>query len=670
MNYTVLDCETDGFLDQVTKMHCLSYQKFEGKTLIEKGTITDYTEAKEFLENQELIVCHNYIRYDGPVFQKILGVKDLKNVADTLAISFYLYPIKGFKHGLEFWGERMGVAKPKVEDWKDQPLEVYINRCEEDAEINALTFHHMIDYLYRIYDKDMKAVRRMIKYLNFQMYSLRDQEEGIPLDIELAKKSKAELEIIVQEKIDNLAKNMPKTVLATAPKVMYKQNGEISAHGLKWVERIEKLGLPEGTTTIYELGNPGSNDQLKDWLINLGWVPETYKFAKSKWPKDKKALEKAKIKLEEQKAKKLISTYEIKIGECITKENAQISLPFGAGLCPSILSLIKKHPYLENLAGLYKAKHRLGIFKSFLETEKDGKVIANAHGFTNTLRMQHKVPVVNLPGVKSFYGEQIRGCLMAPDDDHIFCGSDISGLEDNTKQHYIYNYDPDYVTEMRVPGFDPHVDIGVLAGLITKEEETFFKWYNKQEDELKDNFKPTPEEKTKYKKIKGARGNAKVVNFSATYGAGPAKIAKTLECSLDFAKNLHTTYWQRNKAVKLTAADAIVKRVGGQKWLYNPISKMWLFLKSEKDRFSTLNQSSGAYVFNTWLMKVRTKLKPLGIKVLLQYHDELALICKKSQKDMVDKLLKEAMIEANKALKLNVQIQIDTQWGANYAEAH
>lgn len=669
MIYTVLDCETDGYLDQVTKLHCISYQRFNGKELLEKSTITDYKEAKEFLLKQELIVCHNYIRYDGPVFQKILGISDLKNVIDTLPLSFYLYPIKGFKHGLEWWGERFGVPKPKVKDWKNLPLETYIHRCEEDVEINVKTFQHLYEYLNLIYSGDTKAVNRMIKYLNFQMYCLRDQEEGIPLDIELAEKSKKELEKIYEDKVLSLSKNMPRTIAETAPKVMYKSNGEISSHGLKWISKLEKKGLPLTDTVITEPGNPLSTEQLKNWLISLGWKPETYKLATGKYPKTEKGLVKLKERLENQLKVGLISSYSIE-KEGVKKENAQISLPFGQGLCPSITKLIEIHPFLESLDGLYKAQHRLGIFKSYLDTMKDGKVVANAHGFTNTLRMQHKVPVVNLPGVKSFYGKQIRGCLMAPDEDHIFCGSDISGLEDNTKQHYIYNYDPKYVEEMRVPGFDPHVDIGVLAGLITKEEEKFFKWYNKQDDELGDKFKPTKEEKAKFKKIKGARGNAKVVNFSATYGAGPAKIAKTLECSLEFAKNLHSTYWERNKAVKLTAADAIVKRVAGQKWLYNPISKMWLYLKSEKDRFSTLNQSSGAYVFNSWLMRVRKKLKPLGIKVLLQYHDELALICRISQKELVNSLLKEAMVEANAALKLNINIEIDTQWGQSYADCH
>ena len=58
-------------------------------------------------------------------------------------------------------------------------------------------------------------------------------------------------------------------------------------------------------------------------------------------------------------------------------------------------------------------------------------------------------------------------------------GSDVSGLESATSQHYIYNYDPDYVREMRSEDYDPHTDIAVLAGLMTEDEEKFFKWFDK-----------------------------------------------------------------------------------------------------------------------------------------------------------------------------------------------
>lgn len=71
----------------------------------------------------------------------------------------------------------------------------------------------------------------------------------------------------------------------------------------------------------------------------------------------------------------------------------------------------------------------------------------------------------------------------------------------------------------------------------------------------------------------------------------------------------------------------LAKTVNNQKWLFNPISKLWMFLKAEKDRFSTLNQSSGVWVFDTWVKFVRESLEKDNIYVILQYHDEILLVC-------------------------------------------
>ena len=144
-------------------------------------------------------------------------------------------------------------------------------------------------------------------------------------------------------------------------------------------------------------------------------------------------------------------------------------------------------------------------------------------------------------------------------------------------------YDPEYVRAMRVPGFDPHIDIAKLANIITEDDERFYKWADKAEELSSDDL-------VRMAKLKKARKLGKIVNFSGIYGAGPPKIALTTGMSIDLAKQLHTTYWSRNKAVKQIAKDAQYKTVRNQMWLWNPVSRMWYYLKKEKDIFSTLNQ--------------------------------------------------------------------------------
>lgn len=242
-------------------------------------------------------------------------------------------------------------------------------------------------------------------------------------------------------------------------------------------------------------------------------------------------------------------------------------------------------------------------------------------------------------------------------------GCDISALEDSTKQHYIYFYDPEYVKEMRVPGFDPHIDIGVLAGLMTKKDEEFFKWADKQEQLSED-------EQLRFKCLKKVRGTSKQVNFAAVYLAGPAKIAETAKIPLEQAVKLHTIYWQRNWAVKEIAKHVITKKVKNQTWLYNPLSGFWLFLENEKDKFSALNQNTGVYVFDMFVANVRKRLKELNIFICLQYHDETLMYFKKEFKEQVIQILNDSIKQVNDTLKLNVEINISIDEGLNYAECH
>ena len=69
----------------------------------------------------------------------------------------------------------------------------------------------------------------------------------------------------------------------------------------------------------------------------------------------------------------------------------------------------------------------------------------------------------------------------------------------------------------------------------------------------------------------------------------------------------------------------------GKKWIFNPVSQFWYSLRAEKDRFSTLNQSTGVYCFDQWIKRVRKK----GIIINLQMHDEILFSIKKRSKDYV-----------------------------------
>jgi hypothetical protein len=53
-------------------------------------------------------------------------------------------------------------------------------------------------------------------------------------------------------------------------------------------------------------------------------------------------------------------------------------------------------------------------------------------------------------------------------------------LENRTGDHYIKPYDPDYVEQKSDPTYDPHIEMCVIAGLMTEDEAEFFKWFKQK----------------------------------------------------------------------------------------------------------------------------------------------------------------------------------------------
>lgn len=640
---------------------------------------SDYEEMKSFFTSCDVLIGHNIKLWDVPHIERILDIKITAEIIDTLALSWYLEPYR-MVHGLEVWGEEFGIKKPKIdsEEWsgplKGESDEQFYNkmkhRCEEDVKINCKLIEKQYKDLRNLYDDKNSEITRLVKYLMFKMDCARAAEEsGWRLDIPLCEGTIAKLELEKEEKVTALAKVMPKVKkydemwkpdelykkpkTYKKPSTFQKKDGSLSAAGkkfkaicdavgedanlvdevtvesrelttagLKWVQLLEDNGLPESheDPVTYlkseKEPNPNSPAQVKDWLFSLGWKPETFSFKREA----------------DGNTKKIEQTRKVVDGEKV--------------LCDSVKKLFEKEPQLELLEGLSVLAHRIPILKGFLaNADEKGFIKAEVQGFTNTLRFKHRV-VVNLPSVDKPYGKEVRGCLIAPEG-YELCGSDMSSLEDRTKQHYMWDYDPEYVKEMQTPDFDPHLDLAVVAGFITEEQ--------------------AQEHKKGIKKYSSERSTAKTANYACVYGAGGATVARGVDgMTKAEGEVLVEKYWERNWSVKKIAEDQKVKLCMGNMWLFNPVSRFWYSLRTDKDRFSTLNQGTGVYCFDMWIYNFRQKRKQLTG----QMHDEVILTVKKGHREDITKLLKESIQTTNKQLKLNRDLDIDVQFGNSYAEIH
>ena len=613
---TVFDIETDGLLNEMTKIHVLSYSD-DGKTIHHTH---DYDEMREFFATRKTLGGHNIVRFDAPAVEKILGIKIEARMIDTLALSWYINHGR-MKHGLEGYGEEYGVPKPVIKDWNTLTPQEYAHRCDEDVRINVRLLRDLDLKLNKLYKDTPEDKDRLIDYLSFKLDCAREQEElRWKLDVPKAQAAYDEISQLKEEKVEQLADAMPKRILermATKPKVMHKKDGELSSHGEKWVALCKEY--KQSVTTIgfkvktgEERGNPNSNDQVKDWLRSLGWEPRTFKFVRDKSNGDTRQIEQVRK---------------------------------GSDLCSSVRELASVDASVDLLDGLTVLTHRAGILKSFLEGHTDGYLQAGVAGLTNTFRFKHFKPLVNLPSVDKPYGDVIRGCLIAPEG-YVLCGADMTSLEDTTKRHYMKPLDPTYVQEMSHEGFDPHLDLALHAGLITQVD---IDMHNSGERSLKE-----------------LRKNYKVVNYSATYGIGAAALARGTGMSKKASQTLLDAFWSRNWAIEKVASGAKTKEVLEGMWLKNPVSGFWHSLRSDKDRFSTLNQSTGVFCFDTWVALCRKD----GIKCVGQFHDEVIALVERGKEGHVEEIMHDAAIKLNQKVKLNVPLGTDVQFGNTYADIH
>lgn len=638
-NMYASDIETTGLLHQMKKQEHPRLHNIGAIDLLTKQeTCIEWTDRKRiqtFLDSGPTLVMHNGATFDM-IALKFLGYDVSKvTLIDTLFISWYLRP-HSKQHGLDGYGKEFGVLKPKIEDWENQTQEEYNHRVMEDCQIQTRLWEHQYSLLLKIY-KTPQEVKRFVEFLMTKArQQVIQQKTRWRLDIPAAEKALAEWTPMVKAKTDELEKSMPRVpqyVIKERPKKCHKLDGTLSATGLKWKAMCDANKLdwkdPElqvKVLTGYKEANANSYPQIKDWLFSLGWIPETFKFDRNK-----------------------------ETGE--TRQIPQITVKDEDGnpdICPSLHKLAKANPGkgVEHLIGLGVIKHRVSVVSGFLrDVDDDGFLTAECGGLTNTLRLKHR-QLVNLPSDRVFGGKELRGMLLAEDDTYEQLGSDLCSLEDRCKHHYQWQYDPEYVKKQLAPDYDAHLAIGVIGGFITEKES----------QDHKDGIKKCKQ-----------RPMFKTTNYACQYGAGVKTVARSADTDIETGARLHKAYWDLNWSIKEIAANTTVQTVEGQMWQRNPVNGFWYSLRAEKDRFSTLCQGTGAYVFDIWcnnIIKICNERYGADPKLSGQFHDELILQVKKGYRQLWTDLLNEAMDMTNKELKLNRDCACDVQFGDNYSEIH
>lgn len=424
----IFDLETDGLLDEVSKIHCLVVKDTDD------GHVYQYTTKIEnglyHLMGAEVIVGHNVIKYDIPVIQKLYPwfKVDQSKVFDTLVATRLLYanvkdtdnvllkqeklPGKLFgSHSLAAWGYRLGNYKGDYDGGWETFSQEMLDYCVQDVEVTAALYQKIID---KDYAQEALKLEHQVAWL-----MAKQERNGFHFDMKKAAEllatlvqRRGELERELKEYFGSWEVQMPDFI----PKVNNKTRGYVKG-----------VAVPKAKMVEF---NPSSRDHIADRLITLyGWKPADFT----------------------EGGKPMVD--EVVLGKLTYPPCKQLTEYL----------LVQKRISQLNEGG-----------QAWMKCEKKGKI----HGSINpngavTGRATHSYPNISqVPSSGSPYGPECRALFTVPDD-WLLVGADASGLELRCLAHFMAKWDGGKYAEILLGG-DIHTENQKAAGLSTRNQAKTF----------------------------------------------------------------------------------------------------------------------------------------------------------------------------------------------------
>lgn len=385
------DLEANGLLDTADTIWCGVFKDISSGRSFVYGP-DDIQQIVPLLDRTDVLVMHNGVQYDLPLLDKVLGYKFPGRVVDTLLMSRLQNPDRATPkgcssgpHSVEAWGYRLGRAKPGHEDWSQYSPEM-LHRCKEDVEIQ----HRILDALVEeAKGKDYRTAHRVTAKL-FDILG-KQERYGWLVDQAYMHKCRRQLHHWMQRIEKATAPHLP--MLCERPKkvrreyVYYKKpfrkDGTLQAYVLEYLGQSTVAGdgplrdvlwssVVAGpfSVTLFRRVNLGSNKEVKDFLLESGWVPE-------QWNVNDNG---------ERTSPKLSHT------ESFEGVNGQLG---------------------RLIARWIQCRHRDSQIKNWEQgVRDDGRVAQKITGIASTGRLTHS-GIVNVPGTEAFYGKQMRKCFIA-----------------------------------------------------------------------------------------------------------------------------------------------------------------------------------------------------------------------------------------------------------------
>jgi DNA polymerase-1 len=565
----VFDCETNGLLPDLTKLHCLAIKCLDTGKAMSFADQPGHLPIKDglaILAQADLIIGHNVIGFDIPAIQKVYPDWKYRGVVrDTLVLTRLMWPhikdsdfLRAEKgklpkkligaHKLEAWGYRLGILKDEYDGGWERWSPVMHSYMVQDVEVTFALWRRIekeaADWDVPLEDTDPPPRKDCVELEHRVAWIVeRIINHGIRFDeavaTQLFAKITARMAVVENELIEAFPPKVVETVFV--PKANNKKLGYV-----KGVPFTKRKMVPF---------NPGSRQQVAERLVELGWKPKSYG----------------------------------KDGTPTVDDDILSSLPY---------------PQAKLLAEYFMLEKRLGQIahgkQAWLKKVRNGRIHGRIHsGGAHTGRMTHSDPnLAQVPTAHAPYGDECRECFAA-DIGYLLVGCDADALELRDLAGYMAAYDGGAYIET------------VLRG---------------------DKSQGTDMHSINAKAIGCSRDVAKVFFYAMIYGAGDVKLGNTLGITGPKAARAGREARERlMKAVPALGKliKAVEKRIGKDgKGFLTGLDGRRLRARSPNAALNTLLQSAGAVQMKRGLVILWDELTAKGwefareFALVLLVHDE------------------------------------------------
>lgn len=619
MRHVIFDVETDGLLDDLTRIHSLVLRDRDSDTVLSCADQPGYTplqEGLQLLSRAERVYGHNIISFDIPAIQKVYpGFLLTGKVFDTYVVAAsrwahikeedYKRGWGGTKltkyigrHSLAAWGHRLGILKDDYaenHDFTEWSLKLQ-QHCEQDTAVTkALVFRiRKAGVPAEVIDTEQRLA----------LYLFHQERNGWPFDVEKATALQAKLSAKRQE-LETELKTLFSPWFITAGLVTPKRDNK--KRGIVAGCQYTKIKLLEF--------NPASRDHIASRLIKLyDWKPRQFTAS-------------GKPEVDENTLKGLDYAPVVKLRDylLLIKRLGQLV----EGKQSWMRHVTGDKPWGGKLTGLQHIHGRMW---------QSGTV---------THRAAHSTPNLGqVPKVENPYGSECRELFYPGPPGWVQIGADAASLEARCLGHYMARYDDGAFGQSALA--EKPNDIHTLnAGLLGITRDRAKTWF-----------------------------------YAFLYGAGDEKLGKIAQPGLSPTKAKARGAEDRKKFLKGVRAMGLlvtdIRAVANRKGYLKLIDGRRTYIRSEHAALNSLLQGTGAVICKRWIVEFTDRLTarfgPQGWAgqwaALGWIHDEVQIAVRKEVVDEVAAILVSTMRDLTQHFGFRIPLDGDAKIGANWKECH